>query len=388
MKFNTSDQAVSVIAATLLAVLSSTLILVIAFVTEPWAIRTFGDPLDRAMPLLEPDQFFGWRQRSNLSADFFGAPVWTDSNGFRVKSDGQETNWQSDVLIFGPSSAFGWGVSAESTYSYRLIEILRNQFGNQWTSANVSEIGYSTWQGNRLVNAILPRFTRSKVVVLGYGINDLDHFRFFNQINLSDQQALANTRTGSGLSGLGSLATGIPFFSMAIRALETLEFNFSCGYSKAPVRRVSDDEILANYSSMIDSIRNLGKEAVLLDTAFFLGGGSDLPLVQEKANESERLYAASAEANKQGDCSNARSLFKKARALEQYRIARDVFQLNESLAELAEAKKLSFIKVSKLLIAGDESNLNFIDPVHPSALGHSKIAESLAPVIVATAKGH
>jgi hypothetical protein len=74
----------------------------------------------------------------------------TDSNGFRTddetSDDASGTPQVVEVLVLGPSSAFGWGVEYHETYA---VVVARTA-------------------GQGLLNA-------SQV---GYGINDIDRFRF------------------------------------------------------------------------------------------------------------------------------------------------------------------------------------------------------------------
>ena len=65
-------------------------------------------------------------------------------------------------------------------------------------------------------------------------------------------------------------------------------------------------------------------------------------------------------------------------ALEPYRIIRDIAVRNHIIEKAAQIYELPLLRVSELLKAPDD----FVDPIHPSAQGHMKIARALQNIMV------
>ena len=88
-----------------------------------WVDR-FGDPLDRSMVLLRLDRQLGWRQKADFSGTFMSVPVRTNELGLRSPPMEVARQAADRIVILGPSSTFGWGVTEEATYARRLEWLL------------------------------------------------------------------------------------------------------------------------------------------------------------------------------------------------------------------------------------------------------------------------
>jgi lysophospholipase L1-like esterase len=331
-----------------------------------WWIPSHGDGLQRAMQILIPDQELGWRQRPWFHARFEGHEVVTDAEGFRNSgSYGKEV-----AVVLGPSSAFGWGVGQTETYAARLGETWSRKLSRPVRVLNAGEIGYSLYQGALLYRSLRDRgmLGKPKYVLLAYGINDLDRFRFVGSSGMPDEEYFAS----------GGARISWPLFLFRFAAGQLLYRSWQessvfrdCGLEKYPRLRVPPEEFSARLESLAELIRQDGAIPVLLNTAFYPSRPSGDP------DASSRLYEESVRASDAGECRRSRNLLRAAKREEVSRIVRDVRVLNQEIKRLASRKGLPMIDLESLL-ADQEGKKNFFDPVHPSVLGHEKIAEAIA----------
>jgi hypothetical protein len=155
-------------------------------------VRSHGDSLQAARLIQRPDESLGWRQRSDLDTSFQGRPLKTGLLGLRAA---EALPVHSRVWVLGPSSAFGWGVGQGETYS----DFLQRELGSP--VVNAGEIGYSIIQGEKLYGALRDQLKLSSpaFVVIAFGINDVDHFRFFGKNGPTDEQSFVASDWGSPL---------------------------------------------------------------------------------------------------------------------------------------------------------------------------------------------
>ncbi|PJA14353.1 MAG: hypothetical protein COX66_12625, partial [Elusimicrobia bacterium CG_4_10_14_0_2_um_filter_63_34] len=155
-----------------------------------WLSRR-GNPFDRAMAVLQADAALGWRQKFHFNGRFLGIPLRTNEAGFRTHPASRMEQARRRILIMGPSSTFGWGVPQEETYS-DVLEGLLGGAGAEIPAAvfNAGQIGFSTWQGLRLFRSELSRL-KPDVIVIAYGVNDVDLHRFFFNSSAPDKVELA-----------------------------------------------------------------------------------------------------------------------------------------------------------------------------------------------------
>ena len=138
---------------------AATLALCLASLGE-WAVRSWirarGDGLARAHLVLEPDAELGWRQRPNLDTSFEGQELHTNSIGLRGR---ENYTPHPKVLVLGPSSTFGWGVTELESYPGQLQAALARA-GGASVVINAGEIGFSLVQGRRLYEMLRARWGR------------------------------------------------------------------------------------------------------------------------------------------------------------------------------------------------------------------------------------
>lgn len=328
-----------------------------------YIVRNRGDSLERARVILRPDSELGWRQRSNLKTTFEEKEIATDSLGFRISSGGQKVEGM-DFAVFGPSSAFGWGVAQGETYTDRVAE------KTGWKSWNAGQVGYSIVQGRMLYEQMAKKKAPAQIVILAYGINDLDRYRFFGAPGLTDREYFKYFPKTSSWEIFFHSALA----SLAIRAVQESSFRFQCEKYPELRVRVGVENFRKELSDFVRQIVEQGAQPILLDTAQSLQVSRD----DQKAQQSEVFYQKGIEAAQQGYCSEAQKWIASGRSLEAYRILRDVKALNQAVEEVAKKSHVPFLAISRVL---EENRENFADPIHPSARGHELIAEMISNAV-------
>ncbi|MBL7688819.1 MAG: SGNH/GDSL hydrolase family protein [Bdellovibrionaceae bacterium] len=330
--------------------------------TRVW-VKHRGDALHRARRVITADPAYSWRQRAHLDTEFEGAPLITDATGFRQLS--AEPRRAVDVVTIGPSSAFGWGVRAEDTYT----EVAARDTG--LIGFNAGQIGYSLTQGRRLYQELRndSRIKDAKIVIISYGINDLDRFRFFGSQHASteDDEAYFARDFQSDIRW-ERFATGSSFFELLVRSKNELNYATNCGVTSPPSLRLSPSKFGASLQKLIAEIRADNRTPILVNTPY-RRHPTDVD------DTSDIAYRNSARAHEQGHCREAREWVLKARSAEPERVSRDVVKLNSVISQVGAAETVPVVDAYRIL--GDDSALYF-DPIHPSTEGHRRLAANLA----------
>ncbi len=383
-----------------------------------WAARRWiagrGDPLDKAGAVLRMDARLGWRQWEHWRGTFLGLPLRTDALGLR-NPEGPAPGPGPRVVVLGPSSTFGWGVREEETYS-RVLEGLLQGRGVPASVVNAGEIGYSSWQGLEFYRR---HYLGSKpdLIVIAYGVNDVDRHRFYFSDPRPDSEGLARPRS-EWMLGAQNLAARLRMFHVARRQGMLLLSRLACPLgSKAPQRpvsglRVSEAEFQSNFHQLLSLARQEGTKAVVITSPFLLPdfppvapearararrnheeglaryGAGDLPgaaalfkdaLLLDPAGL-DAAYYLSASCRVLRRCAESREAFETARTLEPARLSADIRRYNEALRALARSEGVPLVDAEKLLEGGDKAL--FVDPIHPTAEGHRRIARALSEAIL------
>jgi hypothetical protein len=361
----------SAFSAVLILVLSSAFWFSFFEVSARFWIRSFGDPLDRARLVMEPNERYLWRMRPDFSGTFESSKLVTDENGFRVPdgmgSDGvgakELATEEFDWLVLGPSSAFGWGVDLDDTYS----AIAAKAAGK--TILNASQVGYGISQGLRVYEDHRPRWKLTpKTVFIAYGVNDVDRFRFFGPMGISDREVFALQESLEQLR-LEKWIYRFAFPGLLMRAMQEGAVKFGCpGKSKLEIRE-SEDGFFASLSNLVEQVLADGHRPVVIDSPFRYPFVTD-PNLAELATQQ---FAAAHWAANSGNCDEAKRLFQKARANEPHRVAYAISQINTRLRLFVAKKNIRLVEASKMVSAADD----FVDPVHFSVKGNKQIAEGV-----------
>jgi hypothetical protein len=361
----------SLLNGTLILLLSSVFWFAIFEISAQFWIRGFGDPLDRARLVMEPNERYLWRMRPDFSGTFENAKLVTDGNGFRTAertsdkgaSSSDANNTEFDWLVLGPSSAFGWGVNFNESYS----SIAAKAAGK--TVLNASQVGYGISQGLRIYEDHRTRWKRKpKTVFIAYGVNDVDRFRFFGPIGMSDKDVFARKESLDQLR-LEKWIYRFAFSSLVMRAMQEGAVRFGChGKSKFEIRE-TEAGFIASLSTLVEQVMADGHRPVIIDSPFRYPFVADANL----AELATKQFAAANEAANSGNCDEAKRQFQLARVNEPHRVALAISSLNLRLNEFVSAKSISFVEASKMVGAADD----FVDPVHVSVKGNKQIAEGI-----------
>jgi len=376
-----------------------------------WLSRR-GDPLDRASAVLQADSALGWRQKSRFEGDFLGLPLRTNETGFRTHPASKMEQAQRRILVLGPSSTFGWGVLQEEAYPAVLEDLIgATRTEVPTTVFNAGQIGYSSWQGLKLFRSELNRL-KPDVIVIAYGVNDVDLHRFFFDSSAPDKVELAVPKSTPSIRA-GNLLARLAFLRMSTRWAGRTIHGFSCAEPAAPSLRVALSDLEKNLEELSRAGLRSGAQVILLTTPW------ELPALPEPrpgallaarrflesgkehlaANDAERAaadfrasldadphqdetgYLLSAAYARMGECARSRAVFQDARTAGPRRITRDIHKVNAAVKRVARRMALPVSDAASYLQALNAETRAFVDPIHPSAAGHRAIAADLARLI-------
>lgn len=376
-------------------------------------VRKFGDPLDKAKEVLDIDSSIGWRQKVNFRGKFLNIPLITNELGLRDKPLSKIANAAKKILFLGPSSTFGWGVGYGETYSANLEKLLRSEYPDQDIKVlNGGQIGFSTWQGLQFYRKELLENIHFDIIVVAYGINDVDKFRFYYNSPLSDKDEFATPKTHwkSVLQNAMNNLNFVNFFSrMASKALHIVR----CGQRNVPVRRVDNSDFIRNIGEYIKLGRKLGSDIILLASPYALPSFDEIDRDQEiisrdafklgkikyyeqdyeqalhyfnesvklRPDQNEVYYYMSACYAMIGECRQSHVMYKRARSTEPKRIEEDISALNNLLADIAKKENVFLIETITGVMY-TENNKYFVDPIHLSRLGNEIVAKKIYSVIL------
>lgn len=403
------------------------------------AARVFYTPslLDNIMVVLKQDERLLWRQKPGLDTVFERARICTDKNGFRIGAAGQKTPAKNTpgqsagklIVCMGASPDFGWGVEFENIYSTLLEGKLKNAGHPDVRVLNVAGIGYSSWQGKRLLeDKILD--LKPDIVTIPFVINDIDKYRFFRSEPVPDK----NLKPLPGwLVWSKNMADKSMFFHMFSRLLFRLRWskggvwkNSAPGDGKKPVsgqvffrpgpNRVGIEDYRQNLEDMLAVCRKNGIKPVLIKfpvnlpapetvswqarqkAAGFLGQALDA-FGAKKLNEAAALLRRLVELDpycsnawywlgvceqKQGNGQKAAHCFEKARTSEVFKCGLDAKAYNSVMQDVAVKNNVVLCDLVKAFAPFDPDELfltSHSDPIHPGAKGHSVAAQNLFDVL-------
>lgn len=289
----------------------------------------YGNALDRTRRILVADERLGWRQRADLNTTFLQYPLRTNELGFRDRPL-SELKAGGGVLLLGPSSTFGWGVDREDTYSAKLE---RKLAGIQ--VINGGEIGYSSYQGLRLLESPQVQSFQAKFVVFAYGVNDLDRNRFYFQSSRSDLEELTAAHSRSQFQLYAALSNSY-LLDVLYKIANGLRALAAATPKDAGHVRVSKSEFALNVREFIHLSRRLNLRPLIAGTAVNL-------------TETEH-------------------------------VRREVIAYNKEAREAAEAENAPYLDLESLF-TGDREKF-FVDPIHFSPAGNELVAEAIYSQLV------
>lgn len=323
-----------------------------------------SNPLYRARRILQYDSEMGWFQKPDLNTSFEKAPVMTDNKGLRIHSRETLPKEALKFLTLGPSSAFGWGVKNEETYSALVNSQLKTQ------GLNASGIGHSLIQGEIIWNKYFSQDDYHFAhILIAYGVNDLDKFRFFDSEPINDKTFFQAAPLGLKMDKLHLPSNFATTLSLVIRELAHKN---NCEQLMKSVQRVSWEDYSNSLSQLVEKMKKKNSYPIIIGTPFYLKNKNPeytLPKI-------EAAYAEVNSLARQGLCKAAHEKLKIAKSLEPDHINEQVIIFNTKLKSWALAHNVIFIDTF-LLLQSSNTRENYYDPVHPSKIGHKKIAQQI-----------
>lgn len=369
------------------------------------------DELSRITRILRQDPDFFWTQRPGLETVFSGVPLRLNSLGFRgAEPEARKSGFR--IVILGASPALGWGVREEDTYAGLLRERLKAG-GKPVEIINASVIGYSSFQGLKLLRkTVLP--LNPDLVLITYGVNDPDKYRFFMDSDLSDKEVKPAGPFISAAAAAAQSSRAIALYARLVRRLAGLPSGGSRGGFFRENRRVSGEDLSINLKQLAAAARGSGAGVIFATSPFTLPPDAKRPEWPVRA-EADAL-AARAEKACAGKPCRDQALLKKALELDPgspralFLLAasspageRDGLLKKAGLSELEDClavlerynqavRKLAGDLGAPLCDLGKEFSPGgkaepgyFLDPgkdmVHFSAAGHRKAAAALSNLI-------
>lgn len=347
-----------------------------------WWVRRHGDALDQSMALLRADRELGWRQRARFRSEFMGVHVETDERGLRNPPAVRQAKGPL-IIILGPSSTFGWGVAEEATYPRQLERLLRQTPGHATVSVlNAGQVGFSSWQGLRFFERELQQL-HPAVLVIAYGVNDMDRHRFLRNGPFSDQVEFASVQpvlTGAMERLTDHFMVCHVLRRQAARWL-TMAACLAGGRARVwawsfPGLRVLPQDYQRNLEELTRLAKREGIRVIHVTSGFALARSS--PSAAERCEGDYRVGAAYAAGRR---CREAAAAMARARALEPWRLDRDLRVYNEMMRDVARRSADGLIDLEGL---GDDPQAPtwFLDAVHFTAEGHARVAEALRATVL------
>jgi lysophospholipase L1-like esterase len=341
-----------------------------------------------------------------------GVPVQTNEIGLRNPPLQSLQASQERILVLGPSSTFGWGVPEEKTYARTLEKRLRQYMHSQVSIINAGQIGFSSWQGVRFYQQELQQL-HPTVLVIAYGVNDVDRHRFFYNNDQPDPIALP-PETYSYDRNLDLLL----FPQVIPRHIRLFLFKrFGCPGNQRETsllipHRVPEESFAEQIETLVREGTRDKTDLILMTSPFGLlpypptlspAATNARSALQngKRAMEAQKWeealthfqeslkwdprqcdihYFRSTCYSRMRDCRRAREAFRKALEEEPHRVAGDILIYNDIMRALAREAGAFIVDAERLLPPGAD-NL-FLDPVHPTAIGHERIAQALLDAIL------
>ena len=345
--------------------------------------------LDAILQVVEEDQVLFWRQRPHLNIEFQGVNVSTNSLGFRGEGISAGKSKQSyRIICLGASPTFGWGVNFQNTYPFLVEQKLKEIFpAKDIEVINAGQIGYSSYQGNILLEEYLLGFSPDLITV-SYVLNDIDRYRFYGNKGVSDKELILNNpfeiAINNTIPNIRSLVFMKKIISKFIDNNEKLGASiFKKQYNLARVR-VSGDDYRENLVKIINIARANNIKLIFIKMPINLS----LPHLTDSENDilkdgkiiSAFYYDQAVKYEKMHDYHEALILFKKAKDYQVIECAQDGAGYHKIMEEVSCEYSVPLIDADRIFrVEGKDKNLFNLpyDPVHPNPEGHKIISEAL-----------
>lgn len=392
--------------------------------TLEFAVRIFfprEERIEQILSILNEDTALFWRQKNNLNTLFQGAPITTNSLGFRngeIKKEKEKNSFR--IICMGASPTFGWGVLKDDTYPCKLEKKLQGSMRkySKVEVINAGEIGYTSYQGLKLLRDEIIQLEPDMITV-SYVLNDVDKYRFFRSNGKSDNELLPKNKL---LVNCGNLLRKSKLYRLLKRIILS-ESSINSFYLENPEmvpldkRRVSEKDYAENLSQFVDFARSNSLKLIFIKMPVNLQSSKNIPSNKEAAEEAEALVkhallnnkgknnkASFAELIKAAeiDPSSGKALYflslyargngNKLLSEKYLKLAREKERshceyfggiYNSIMEKIAKEKNIPMVDIVeafKNYNKNDPSYL-FLDPkqdtIHPNALGHRIISDEI-----------
>ena len=330
-----------------------------------------------APSLYLPDAELFWRLRPDTALEVENQVYRTRTRPvtwrIRINPEGQrgashprpEEQASPVIAALGDSCTFGFRVDEEETYPALLQASLREHGMPRAAVTNYGVPGYTSFQGRRLLSAILAR-DRPDFVVLAFGANDLE-------LDVASDAAKAERISPVRLrlySALTHLATARLF-------LPRQDGRRTDPDRPAQSTRVSPAEFRENLRAMIRAARGAGARVILLDLVLI--GPVFREAIGEIAQQESVPWLDAREILRTGlDDLLAGRRFQQERAEIDRFWNQEVEQYRLVYYDEAFYRKLARDPVRSGLL-----RYLMVEPVHPNPLGNRLIAQAVAGRILA-----
>jgi hypothetical protein len=157
------------------------------------------------------------------------------------------------------------------------------------------------------------------------------------------------------------------FIPLLMRALNEVSWMIPCPPKNISKMRLDTNDWSNELEQWLKELHQQKIETYVLTTAFYFPHKTSPDLI----NKSRKFYELSALESQQGNCLNSRKFYLQARQNEIFEIVNNVKEINQKTKSLNS--RFNIIPVDELLIDKED----FVDPIHPSILGHEKITRLL-----------
>lgn len=332
---------------------------------------------EQGQQLYTTDEQLFWKLRPDVRLNVrnnvyqtTGAPVrWeieTNALGFRGPWLPADREQASPLIVcLGDSCTFGFRVDQEKTYPRQLQAYLQAHGLPQALVLNCGVPGYSSFQGARVAQQLLPDL-RPDFVVMAFGANDLEPALWTDS-----QRSRQSVQLPGALSGLRRRLGVARLYDRLFRSQRVAP-----DASVPSQRRVDEQEYEANLLKMITAAKQVGAEVMVGDLIF---------IAPVYANQIERLVR-----EQQVEHLDGRVLIQTG--LEQVLDGSRFQKQRNSIDQFWDTKlaKYNFVYYSEqyyqrlLSIPQWQGYLRYllVEPVHPSPLGHQLISEQIGSWIL------
>ncbi len=240
-----------------------------------------------------------------------------------------------------------------------------------FNAINVGQIGFSSWQGLEFYKKYLLGKINADMVIIAYGVNDVDKFRFFYTSTLPDKDEFSKPKENWQIS-LQNILIRFNSINLLSRTIFKYADGLMCLQKNIPVRRVDDNDFVANIDEIIRLSKLNGSEVILLTSPYNLPTYNIKDPDYEKYQNTDYCY--------EKNINERKKIIEKDRQLEPKRIAKDINILNNLLRNISKRDNITLVDAEKILNTFKENNM-FIDPIHMSKAGNEKIAQNIFSAI-------